>query len=124
MSETVRRLAALHQAARAMNSVLDPDELLDRILSLLQDVFALDTCAVLLYEPDDQVLTIRAAKGYRADVVSNFKAAKGEGVTGHVLVTGEPGTARKSLARRIHDRSERSAGPFVDVSCANLSTVR
>lgn len=73
-----------------MNSVLDPDELLDRILSLLQDVFYLDTCAVLLYEPAEQVLAIRAARGYRTDVVSNFKAAKGEGVTGHVLVTGEP----------------------------------
>jgi putative nucleotidyltransferase with HDIG domain len=73
-----------------MNSVLDPDELLDRILSLLQDVLALDTCAVLLYDPDAQVLTVRAARGYRPDVVKNFKAAKGEGVTGHVLVTGEP----------------------------------
>jgi HD-GYP domain-containing protein (c-di-GMP phosphodiesterase class II)/putative methionine-R-sulfoxide reductase with GAF domain len=73
-----------------MNSVLDPDELLDRILSLLQDVFSLDTCAVLLYDPEEQVLTIRAARGYRPDVVANFKAARGEGVTGHVLVSGEP----------------------------------
>jgi putative nucleotidyltransferase with HDIG domain len=73
-----------------MNSVLDPDELLDRILSLLQDVLVLDTCAILLYDPDAQVLTVRAARGYRPDVVKNFKAAKGEGVTGHVLATGEP----------------------------------
>jgi len=72
-----------------MNSVLDPDELLDRILSLLQDVLALDTCAVLLYDPDAEVLTVRAARGYRPDVVKNFKGARGEGVTGHVLVTGE-----------------------------------
>jgi putative nucleotidyltransferase with HDIG domain len=73
-----------------MNSVLDLDELLDRILSLLQEVLALDTCAVLLYDSDAEVLTVRAARGYRPDVVENFKAAKGEGVTGHVMVTGEP----------------------------------
>jgi len=73
-----------------MNSVLDPDELLDRILSLLQDVLALDTCAILLYDHEAQVLTVRAARGYRPDVVKNFKAAKGEGVTGHVMTTGEP----------------------------------
>ena len=73
-----------------MNSVLDPDELLDRILSLLQDVLALDTCAVLLYDPEAEVLTVRAARGYRPDVGKNFKGARGEGVTGHVLVTGEP----------------------------------
>ncbi|MBW1811039.1 MAG: hypothetical protein JRJ87_22810, partial [Deltaproteobacteria bacterium] len=48
MSETVRKLAALHQAARAMNSILDPDKLLDKILSLVEEVFSLDTCAVLL----------------------------------------------------------------------------
>jgi two-component system response regulator HydG len=37
-------------------------------------------------------------------------------------VTGEPGTGRRRLARRLHDRSDRCAGPFVPVPCANLST--
>jgi two-component system response regulator HydG len=42
--------------------------------------------------------------------------------TANVLVTGEPGTGRRRLARRLHDRSDRRSGPFTRVPCANLST--
>lgn len=38
-----------------------------------------------------------------------------------VLVTGEEGTGRDRLARLVHDRSRRSARPFVSLSCAALA---
>ncbi len=90
MSETVRRLAAINQAARAMNSILDPDRLLDTILSLVEDVFNLDTCAILLFDPAEGALRIEAARGYRPDVVANFRALPGQGVTGQVFASGDP----------------------------------
>ncbi len=37
-----------------------------------------------------------------------------------ILITGESGTGKNRLARRIHDVSERSEGPYVEVPCANL----
>jgi len=45
------------------------------------------------------------------------KAAKSQA---SVLVTGESGTGKNLLARRIHDLSLRAGGPFVEVACANL----
>ncbi len=38
-----------------------------------------------------------------------------------VLVTGEEGSGRDRLARLVHDRSRRSARPFVSLSCAVLA---
>jgi transcriptional regulator with GAF, ATPase, and Fis domain len=41
-----------------------------------------------------------------------------------VLVTGEPGTGKSLVARRIHAQSRRSAGPLVVVDCAATSAER
>src|SRR5262249_7691581 len=38
-----------------------------------------------------------------------------------VLLRGESGTGKGVLARAIHDRSPRAAGPFVTVACPSLS---
>jgi hypothetical protein len=41
-----------------------------------------------------------------------------------VLVTGEPGTGKSLVARRIHGQSRRSAGPLVVIDCAATSSER
>ncbi len=38
-----------------------------------------------------------------------------------LLITGESGTGKELVARSLHQRSRRAAGPFVQVSCAGMS---
>jgi len=38
----------------------------------------------------------------------------------NVLLTGESGTGKGTLARFLHDASPRSQGPFVTITCANI----
>src|SRR5262249_54454150 len=47
-----------------------------------------------------------------------FRVAPSEAT---VLLRGESGTGKGVLARAIHDRSPRAAGPFVTVHCPSLS---
>lgn len=49
------------------------------------------------------------------------KADKAAASSARVLVTGETGTGKEMLARRIHARSARAHKPFVALNCASLS---
>ena len=40
----------------------------------------------------------------------------------YVLITGERGTGKTTIARRLHNESTRSKGEFVNVNCAGLSS--
>jgi len=88
--EVIRRLSLLTEAARAMTSLMDPDELLDRILDMTREVFGFDACALLLLDEDTQTLEIHRARGYDTQVVRSFRARAGEGVTGRALQSREP----------------------------------
>jgi NtrC-family two-component system response regulator AlgB len=66
--------------------------------------------------PEADLQTVAPAMQQALDVA--FKAAPTEAT---ILIRGESGTGKGVLARAVHARSPRAAGPFVTVHCPSLS---
>jgi two-component system response regulator HydG len=72
----------------------------------------------LIFGPDRRVMIAGKSKAMER-VMELVEAVAG--VDTAVLILGETGTGKDLLARVIHDKSARSAGPFVIADCAALS---
>ena len=82
---------------------LPPDP--DLIAAILEAATG-ESHAMVVHDPAMQ------ATVHRAEQVAASEAS--------VLITGESGTGKEVLARHIHRRSRRSAGPFVALNCAAI----
>ena len=85
--------------------------------SILKDNAALRTLT--------RALTPEGAKGALIGNSPAFRAAmefvrRAAPTRASVLITGESGTGKELFARRIHEASERSGGPFVVVNCGAI----
>ena len=65
--------------------------------------------------PPNAVICNSPAMRQVLDVVSRIAETKTT-----VLITGESGTGKERIARELHDRSDRSDGPFLVVNCGAL----
>ncbi len=91
MSDLTTKLLRYNDAVRALADVRDRDQLMTRILEVIQRVFGRETAAVLLRDgvgPDH--LRIVASHGYDPELVERYRPRLGEGVAGQVAATGQP----------------------------------
>jgi anti-sigma regulatory factor (Ser/Thr protein kinase)/putative methionine-R-sulfoxide reductase with GAF domain len=80
-SEQIRSLAWLSDPAL---SELGLEEFLDELLVRVRDVLAVDTVAILLYDPETDQLVARAAKGIEEEVERGVRVPVGQGFAGRI----------------------------------------
>ena len=78
------RLAIFQEVTTALNSSLDPGELLDQILDSSIRYTGAMTGSVALVDPTTNVLKIERSRGLGTDVAEEVKLQVGEGITGWV----------------------------------------
>jgi anti-sigma regulatory factor (Ser/Thr protein kinase)/putative methionine-R-sulfoxide reductase with GAF domain len=80
-SDQVRTLYRLSDPAL---SELGLDEFLDELLIRVQEALAVDTVAILLFDPETQQLVARAAKGIEEEVERGVRIPVGQGFAGRI----------------------------------------
>ena len=104
--------------------------------TFLQKPFDFDTLLVALQQVERMIATRRELIALRrgesaaermpgvSPAIARLNEVLGTvaGAPSPVLIEGESGTGKGVLARLLHNRSPRSAAPFVDLNCAGLST--
>ncbi len=89
LAERNRRLTLIHKAACSLNTIDDPEKMLERILQLAQRALGIDSVAILTPDPQGTTLTVRKAL-HHGDV-EGLRIPIGEGFVGKMYVSGEPG---------------------------------
>ncbi len=87
-NRTKEQLEALYLISRTLNSTLEVEEVLRKMLDLVLDRFEADAGSVMLER--DGFLTIEVSQGLDPDIVSSTRQEVGTGIAGWVAKTGEP----------------------------------
>ena len=83
-------LLLLREATRLLGKSLDPGVVIREILHLLSELLGLNRGRVALPDDGKRTLSIRHAYGLTASEIARGRYGFGEGVTGKVMVSGEP----------------------------------
>lgn len=80
----------IYKVNNLINSTLDPEAVLIKVVKSIRKYFNYLICDVLLLDEQKENLYIAATDGYLAESRRNIQIKLGEGVTGKVAATGKP----------------------------------
>src|SRR5689334_16810851 len=77
----MQKIAILYDASQAILSTYDPDEVLQRILTIARDYFQLQNVAILLLDKGSNKLHVKTQIGWQEDI-KGIEIEVGQGLTG------------------------------------------
>ena len=90
MAEQDQRLSAIFEVAKTLATQQDLETMLSKFLScLVETLETAEAGALLLYDPSDGQLTVRAAQGYDLASLRQIRLAPGEATCGKTFQTGQ-----------------------------------
>ena len=105
LSNRLKELATLSAVGKAVNSVLDLEEVLDIILSSACELLGGESGSVMLLDGPDQLRSVCVLGN---PLAADARVKIGEGIAGHVAQSGEPmlikGPADRQRFQRVTER--------------------
>ena len=89
-TEGTSGLTLLYRVSQEVNSTLELDECLDRIIDGAYRVFGAEKVSLMLVGEGTDEMRICAARNVPDDVIANARVLPGQGLAGKVALTGEP----------------------------------
>lgn len=111
-------ITTLLEIAKTMNSSLDLEEVMTRILDILHKKMAMDRGTLCLLDPDTSEISIEAARGLSEQEIERGRYKLGEGITGRVVAAGEPILVKNVGEEPLFLNRTRARG---DIKRANVS---
>lgn len=110
--------AMKHGAVDYLNKPFDVEELTDLIVKTLDSSVSQNNRQQSKKENHQEHQQLIGETPCMAELLNKIEQLAQRDST--VLVTGESGTGKELVARRIHDRSNRSDKPFIAINCAAI----
>jgi signal transduction histidine kinase/DNA-binding response OmpR family regulator len=90
LKKKVEELDALYKAGTSLSTTSSLNELLYKIISLATQVIEAQTGSIMLIQPADNTLAIKASIGLDTNIVRQTKLRMGSSIAGYVAQNGEP----------------------------------
>ena len=88
MSTVANPFLSISEVSMAMNSTLDPEELLDLILDNCINFCHVESGSLMLVNNKERVLDIVTYRGHKPEIKKEVRLKLGEGITGRVASSG------------------------------------
>ena len=90
LSEKLAEMTILYEAAKLTSSSLDLDEVLSSAFNSAVKILNAETGSLMLFDPEEEVLTIKKSYGLNEEIIRKTRVKKGETIVGWVAQNGKP----------------------------------
>jgi len=90
LSEKLAEMTILYEAAKLTSSSLDLDEVLSSAFNSAVKILNAETGSLMLFDPEEEVLTIKKSYGLNEEIIRKTRVKKGETIVGLVAQNGKP----------------------------------
>jgi len=90
LSEKLAEMTILYEAAKLTSFSLDLEEVLSSAFNSAVKILNAETGSLMLFDPEEEVLTIKKSYGLNEEIIRKTRVKKGETIVGLVAQSGKP----------------------------------